>query len=361
MVKYICDKCGRQFNHKGHYDYHINKKKKPCIKTTKNTVKMDGKMEGLKCFKCGKCYTRKDNLLRHIRSYCLIDDPINKSVSNRQHHYNINTDLNIKTALHKDKYICIYCKKLFSRSDSLTRHLQYSCKAKKELDDQKEELYYLLLDQMTKQNQQIEELQKNNRKIKLLMKNNEIKYKNEINSLKENNCNIIVNNTENRINNIQNNIINNIKLVPFGKEDLSFISDSVCKLFLKKGYQSVPKLIEDVHFNINNKELHNVYIPNMKNLYAMIFVGNHWGLKNKQEVIDQLFDDKQCFLIEKYKELENTLDSITKKKFKRFIEESDDKIITDLKDDIKLMLYNNRKIPMETKKMYEKKLLHIQN
>ena len=80
----------------------------------------------------------------------------------------------------------------------------------------------------------------------------------------------------NNMNNIhiQNKQINNntIKLVAFGNEDLSYITDTVCKKILNKGYMSVPGLIEHVHFDKNKPENHNIYVSNMRNNNVMIFI-----------------------------------------------------------------------------------------
>ena len=63
---------------------------------------------------------------------------------------------------------------------------------------------------------------------------------------------------------------------------------------------SVPKLIEHVHFNKNEPNNHNVYIPNMRSKYTMTYNGNKWNLSNQSAIISQLFDDKNIFLEDKY-------------------------------------------------------------
>ncbi len=70
----------------------------------------------------------------------------------------------------------------------------------------------------------------------------------------------------------------------------------------------------------------------------------------KDEVINQLFDDKQCFLINNYKDLKESLTNSARRKFERFLAETDDDIIKGLKNDIKMLLYNKQKIPLNTKK-----------
>lgn len=56
LKKFICDTCKKVFNHKGHYNVHINKKKK-C------------KSPALKCLNCDRSFSSKSNLNRHIRQF----------------------------------------------------------------------------------------------------------------------------------------------------------------------------------------------------------------------------------------------------------------------------------------------------
>ena len=83
----------------------------------------------------------------------------------------------------------------------------------------------------------------------------------------------------------------------------------------------------------------------------MMFNGCKWNLPNKQKIIEQLFDDKNIFLEDKYNELQDVLSSTTKNKFTRYIENySEQEIKNNILDEIKLILYNNKSIPLETKK-----------
>ena len=96
---------------------------------------------------------------------------------------------------------------------------------------------------------------------------------------------------------------------------------------------------------------HNVYIPNMRDKYAMTFNGNKWNLTNKEEIISQLFDDKNDYLEDKFRILSEELDKITKKKFNRYLDNNEkEEIINKIKNEIKLILYNNKNIPIETRK-----------
>ena len=83
------------------------------------------------------------------------------------------------------------------------------------------------------------------------------------------------------INNQQNNYIN---IVPFGKEDLTKLTDNECKIILKKCFNSVPALVEKLHFDKDHTENHNIYISNMRDDFVLVYDGKIWKLKNRTEI-----------------------------------------------------------------------------
>ena len=120
---------------------------------------------------------------------------------------------------------------------------------------------------------------------------------------------------------------------------------------MNRGVNSVPKLIEAIHFNPDKPENHNVYIPNLKNKYAMIYNGKKWDLSNKEDIIDDMYDDNSNILEEKMEELENSeTNSKVLNKFKRFInKKEDERIRNKVKDQIKLLLFNNKEVLKQIK------------
>ena len=131
---------------------------------------------------------------------------------------------------------------------------------------------------------------------------------------------------------------------------MSHLVDEVYKKILNKGFKSVPTLVEYVHFNKNKPENHNVYISNIQTNYAIVYDDNDWKLRERDNVLQQLIDEKTAILSDKFDELLATLDEPTVRKFKRFLEQKDEsEVIASIKNDLKLMLYNNKKIPEKTR------------
>jgi len=326
-------------------------------------------MNNNKCIKCNKTFKLKSDYVRHINKKfsCIKNSP---DLTNfNQKLTEIDRNLPNKENLHDiEKFVCNYCSKTFCNKYTLERHLNDRCKIKKEDINTKEEIYQILLKQM-------KEMEENNKKQIQLIENNQKqlleeneKQRIQINELKKEiakknktSTNSINNGTINNIdkqqnintNNQQNNIKQlNINLIAHGKEDLSFITDDQMKKILNKGFKSIENLTQIVHFDKNRPENHNIYISNIKDSYVMMYDGNDWKLMNRENCLQDMYDDKCDYLVEKFEQLEGKLDESTLKRFGNFLSrKDDDKIIEQTKREIKLILYNNRKIPEETRRL----------
>ena len=319
MVLYKCNRCHKIFKQKSQHDYHTNRKN-PCKRKIVDDLQFLPNN------------TNNPPIL-HLDLH-LIPPKITENI----HIDNLEPN--------SSDHVCNYCKKTFSRSDSLNRHLEKSCKIKKQQINQKEELFQKLL-------QEFGELKKQNIEIK----EQNIKLLNEVKAIKINTTTNIDNSTISTINNIkQMNQLNNIniKVVAFRKEDLSHINDDIYAKILNKGFKSVQNFVEYIHFDRNKPENNNVYISNMRDKHVLIYDGENWKLKEKDEILQQLVDDKTEILSDKFDEMVNRLDEPTIKKFKRFLDQKDDdNIIAGIKNDLRLLLYNSRRVPEKARELAE--------
>ena len=208
---------------------------------------------------------------------------------------------------------CGYCNKIYKNICHLRRH--------------KQECVFINL--LSKQNISVDKYEDKNKTDLIL----ELETaKNKIEALNKNN---IIYNT------------NNITLMAYNKKpDLSHLTDNDYLRIMDKGFKSVPKLIEAIHFHPKKPENQNIYIPNIKNKYAMIWNGEKWDLINRKDIIDDMYDDGSNILIEKMEELENSnIEENIKRKFRRFIEKKEEENIKSMiKEDIKLLLYNKKEV-----------------
>ena len=149
---------------------------------------------------------------------------------------------------------------------------------------------------------------------------------------------------------IHNGDVNNtmnvtVNVVAFGKEDMTRIDKSDILKALKCGFDSTVELTRITHFNPKYPEYHNIYFASMKNKYAMVYDGYEWSLAMKEEVIDKMYDTKRNYIEEN---MDDFLDSLTKRQIEalnRWLAVDDDNdYIKKVKNDLKLMFYNNRKM-----------------
>ncbi len=324
MPIYKCQKCDKEFIYKNDYRRHTNR-----INSCK--PKSDAR-DNLQCDKCNKTYYSIYTLKRHMENSC-VDKPDT----------NVTEDSIKDDNIPSHTYMCKYCKNTFSRSDSLNRHIAKYCRIKNQIEVDKETIYKELIVEINELKQQNSKIDEMKREISVLKESTSVNRDMNSNNINSNN---VINNGK-----IENNNYD-IKVIAFGQEDLySIIDDNDVKKYLKRRYQAVYQLIDDMHFNPDRPELHNVFISNMSHPYALKFNGEEWVIVVKDEVVDQMFDDKACYLNSMFKELKKNLDKTTIRKYSRFMNEPDKDVIDGLKRDIKLLLYNKRHIPIKTKKL----------
>ncbi len=317
MKEYKCDICNKVFKYKNDYTRHINKKN-PCkIRTQNEPIKSQNEP------------SEKDTVFAKNEQLNMLDIDNNKNQ-------------------------CKYCNKLFSSNSHYNRHMNNNCKKRKEIEKEKENIFQRLLGELEEMRKMNDKIVKSNEEIKKA--NDEIKEKN-----RKLECELkkITNKKIKNINKTQNNIINNgniisgntFMLIGYGKEDMTKIdkNDIIRSL---KGFNTPLKLTEAVHFNSKYPEYHNVYISNMKDKYAMIYEGKQWSLITKTELIDKLYDDKKSYIEDNFEEFCEKLTHSQRRAMDRWLNiDDEDPKVKAIKEDIKLLLYNKRDIPMQTKEL----------
>ena len=99
--------------------------------------------------------------------------------------------------------------------------------------------------------------------------------------------------------------------------------------------------------NPNKPQNHNIYISNIKNSYVMLYDGTKWNLKNRDEAIINLIDDKELIMEQKLEEwIENGKNyPDIMNKFNKYLEtKENDQVLDTIKKEIKIVLYNNRSL-----------------
>ena len=298
MVFYNCPRCNYSTEHKTKYMNHL-KKKNIC-----------------------EPILSKTNLQKEYIKYNIIDkiqmNPKESTSESKNGFLNPNESKRI--------HFCKFCEKNYSTSSNLSKHLK-KCKDKKKTDEANfhmQELVNVLNEQKERLNKYDLELEEKNKQINELIKKAGI------------------NNST-----ITQNIQNNIKLLAYDKTDISDLTENDFIRCLNHNNMCVPHLVKRIHFNPKKPENHNVFISNLKSGHIMIYDGKQWNTFNRDEIIDDIFDEKHDILEQKYEEWVNIGKDypIIYHKFRRYLEKiNNDVVMKKIKNEMKLILYNNRNI-----------------
>ena len=231
----------------------------------------------------------------------------------------------------KKVYECKYCKKVLQHHTSLSRHIKYSCKQNK--DEDLKELARLFNEKEKKMNtndsELVQQMQKMQKQIDKLTNKLQIQNINKG----------TVNNTNNTI---------NIQLLNHSDTDYSHLTPKDYLTCIKNCNYCVKSLIEKVHFNPEKPENMNIFLSNIKGNYVMVYKDNEWQIRNIQRQIDDLYDSNEFVLETWYDEYKEKYPHIINS-FQKYLKNKDEDVVLNrVKDEILMMLYNNRRmIPSE--------------
>jgi len=215
-----------------------------------------------------------------------------------------------------EECMCRYCDKEFDRRYNLIRHekncrdrhrVDYDKPPKKEYTETEKDIIIASKDKI------IEELKN---QIDLLLKNQ-------------------------GSNNVHNNITYNTSIVlnAFGSENTSYITGEYIKGLISSGpMNSIPKLLEHIHFNPDHTENHNVKIPNKKQPYAEIFNGSTWDITDRKQTIEVMTDNAYNLLNTHYIGGNEYMN-----KFKNQYDNNDVNLTKRLQKDTAIMIFNSQK------------------
>lgn len=263
MNNYCCPNCNRKFTKKCHLDDHLTKKKKPCI------------VAEIQIFNADEI--PQNNAQNCINPTKIPPNPTKIPPNYHQNPPSCNMQYILDDNLHKDSVInirenkCTYCNKLFSRFDSLQRHLKDRCPYKKLNDNNNNLVIQTLMEEVTLLKE-------------LLQKDSS---SNTINS------NNTMNNSNNKTN-VQNIQVN---ISGFGKEDLKKLDiKEAMNVYLKStGGNIIPNMLGYINLNKNYPENHNICITDKSREFVKIHNGQKYVYKKfknaKFDIVDSVVDN----------------------------------------------------------------------
>ena len=273
------------------------------------------------CIQCHYSTKRKTEFQRHLKTMK------HKNATESQHLVNKKSTfsqqkVNIFSETCTTPFQCHYCDKCFKFKQSMYRHIKYTCKKNK--DEDFKELARLLNEKDKQIHDNTKEMEKMQKQIDKLSNKLQLQT----------------------VSNVNNGVINNIniQLLNHGETDYSHMTPHDYITCIENCNKCVKTLIEKVHFNIRKPENMNIYLSNIKGKYVMIYKDNTWQIQDKKKQVEDLYDYNEMVLENWYDEYKEKYPHIIES-FQRYLKNRDgDVLLNKLKDEILLMLYNNRKM-----------------
>lgn len=249
------------------------------------------------CEKCNVSFTRKSHYNSHLKS-------------NR--HNNGTKSQNT--------FIC-ECGKMYKHNQSLWTHKK-KCNIVLEKNDNSQQEYKKQLEQAEKERNELRK---------------------QLSEILDKQTNTPITNIENQQNiETQNNV--NIHINAFGHENMEYITEKVIIHCLNNVYNSVPLLIERIHFDPEHPENHNIRITNKKLPHASIMTDeNKWKTVDRSDVIETMVDKGYTILDEKYNNNKDKIGINKQKQYDGFqlrYQDQDKEVIKKLKTETELMIIN---------------------
>ena len=321
MSKYVCPRCGYGTKIKTHMKKHFLRKT-PCIIVNENI----STQECIKLLNDNKMKKVIKNPSFSLKNPSKIPQ---KSLKNPSISLKIPQNPSKSLIFPQKKFICEFCSKKFSRKDNLNRHTS-RCKYK--ISDshvtskmiQNSKNFY-----SQKEVEEIIERTKNEYNLKV------VENMTIIDELRKQVDLLLRNQGSNNI-----TFNTNIVLNAFGKENTSYITSDYVKLLINNGpIESIPKLLEHIHFNPEHIENHNIQIPNKKEPYAKIFNGTKWEISDRKRAIRDMTDKAYNILTKHYIGGNEYMN-----KFQKQYDDNDKTLNKRINKDTEIMIINNQSI-----------------
>jgi len=237
----------------------------------------------------------------------------------------------------EDKYYCSLCTKNYKSSQSFSNHnkkfhddivkvKQYKCKyCNKSFDSRYNKCYH---------------------QKKCTNKKEEVSINKQITTV--NDSSQIINSTSNSHNNINNNTINSnnktIIINNYANDNIEYISEKfkerLFKNLLDEDEHSipVPKLLENINFNPNHKENHNIKIKSDRSKIGFYYDQKKWKAMNKNELLEELCNKGLKLFFSYFEEMKESFTDDMRIQFEQFFHVA--KIKSDLRKHIKEKIEN---------------------
>jgi hypothetical protein len=217
---------------------------------------------------------------------------------------------------------CEYCKRSYKYERNLTKHLK-TCKLKIIADEEESEISAL--------NNQLDACKSEIKTLKSARKPN-----GSVNNTQ-------TNNTQNNNNNTINININGTRL-SYSDTNYDVVSSENIRRAVHSSLKCVPNIIKATYFNKDHPENHNIYINSIKSGIVSVYNGEGWDAHEWNTFAVRLIRDNMLTL-HGWMEVNRENHPRLVEKFDNFTDyqENNNKYNKIMQNEVKLVLYNNRK------------------
>ena len=241
---------------------------------------------------------------------------------------------------------CTKCLKYYSSKSVLCNHKKICIKPNKSTDSKLEEMQTTIENMRETYEKEHEMLRA---QIALLLDKHS--GDNSTNCQTTNNNNCIENQTNNCIENQTNNCIENqtnnsvhVHINSFGNENLDYITNDFIHGCVNRIYESVPTIVEKMHFDPAHPENHNFKIPNKKLPHASVMTDDQkWKLMDREEAINNMIDKGYNIIDSQFREDPSKFSESKRRHYRRFQEnyDTEDKdTMKRIRSDVELVVLN---------------------
>ena len=348
MPKYVCPRCEYSTTIRTHMRNHFNRQT-PCTITAEDKSisqcfqevlgvirsKPSKKPSNISYSPSNISYNPSNSLNFPQNHSIFTHNSSNISYNEGNISYNTSKEDNSNYMLQSNTNSCVYCNRIYSRKDNLNRHLKI-CKLRDEVINDKSDTISSDSDDnsckdLYTRDEVVEMLQKTKQEFHF----KEAKTHTIIQELRTQVEQLLRNQGSNNI-----TYNTNIVLNAFGKENTNYISKDYIKGLISSGpINSIPKLLQHIHFNPEHQENHNIKIPNKKQPYAEIFNGSTWDITDRKQAIEDMTDKAYSLINEHYMGGNEYMN-----KFKVQYDNNDKNLTKKLSKTTEMMIINNQKL-----------------
>ena len=135
-----------------------------------------------------------------------------------------------------------------------------------------------------------------------------------------------------------------ININAFGDETTEYIDDKTILACIGRVYNSIPSLLEKIHFDPKHPENHNIKITNRKLPYASVMGNNQkWKTVDRKNAIDTMVNNSYNMLDDKFKENKDKISASKQEHFRGFqskFDAEDKELMKEIKAEVDMMVLN---------------------